>query len=84
MGSSSHEERLPAVKEALAVTIAEMIDSPSLLLESLHYARESDLMAIMRAVAALDAASRLKILAHAQSLAGEPCGAMWRKDRTST
>ena len=40
-------------------------------------------MVVMRAVAALDAASRLKILAHAQSLAGEPCGALWREDRTS-
>lgn len=83
MGSSPHEERIPTVKEALAITIAEMIDSPSLLLETLHYARESDLLVVMRAVAALDAASRLKILAHAQSLAGEPCGALWRKDRTS-
>ena len=84
MGSSSHEERLPAVKGALTITIAEMLDSLSLLLESLYYARESDLMVVMRAVAALDAASRLKILAHVQSLAGEPCGAMWREDRTST
>lgn len=39
MGSSSHEERLPAVKDALTITIAEMLDSPSLLLESLYYTR---------------------------------------------
>ena len=39
MGSSSHEERLPAVKDALTITIAEMLDSPSLLLERLYYTR---------------------------------------------
>ncbi len=83
MGPFSPDERVPTAKQALTVTIAEMVDSPSLVLECLHYARESDLMVLIRAVAALDPVSRLKILAHAQGLAGEPRAAMWREDRTS-
>jgi hypothetical protein len=42
----------------------------SAVIECVYYAAEPDLMALMRAVARLDPASRLKIMNYARKLAG--------------
>jgi hypothetical protein len=44
---------------------------PALLLECLHYAAEPELMAVIRAVAELDAGTRLVVMAYARRLSDE-------------
>ena len=44
---------------------------PALLLECLHYAAEPELMAVIRAVAELDAGQRFVVMAYARRLSRE-------------
>lgn len=75
--SDKREIRLPPPPGRLTEAYAEGGIPPSLLLELLYYASEPDLLAAMRAVAALDPPDRLKVLSLARGLARPIPGAAW-------
>ena len=60
-----NDDHVPTVVQTLDAAIA---CRPALVLESVYYCEEPDLVAVMRAVATLDAGARLQVLAYAMNL----------------
>ena len=81
-GQHPAEEHRRSAEEIIRETVRTGAVEPALALECLYYAREPDLVAILRTVAALNETDRLRVVAFLQDLTGsrrnppdEPAGA---------
>lgn len=74
MSDKPREIRLSSPQNPLTEAVAEGGIQPSVLLELLYYASEPDLVATMRAVAALDPPTRLRVLFFARGMAEPASG----------
>lgn len=68
---SSTPAKLPGTMHALLGALTEGSVTPAVLLESLYYAADESLLALVRIVAALDETARAKVLDFASSLYGD-------------
>jgi hypothetical protein len=75
MGEKPTEVRPRTLQDRLTDALAEGDIQPSHLLELLYYGSEPDLVAVMRAIAALDSPTRLKVLSIAQAMSRPMPGA---------
>jgi len=81
-GQRSAEELRLSAEEIIRETVRTGAVEPALALECIYYAREPDLVAILRRVAALSETDRLRVVAFLRDLTGsrsdppdEPAGA---------